>query len=203
MKYPELDKGFINVIFSYFIRGVLTIVPFALTWFILTMAIGWVDNFIDVNVPGLGAIISVGVIIFFGYIAGSFFAKSIFTTIESAILKMPGVSLLYSSIKEFISGILDKKLNFDRPVLVTTNNSNDTNRIGFITNEDLGNLGLDDMVAVYVPTCYSFSGELFLIPKKNVTPINCSSGARMMKFVVSGGIIDTKADLKNSQEQNF
>lgn len=201
MKCPELDKGFVNNLFSYFVRGVLTIVPFALTWYILTTAIGWVDNFIDINIPGLGAIISVGVVIFFGYIGGSFFVKSIFSTIEGAILKMPGINILYSSIKEFISGILDKKMKFDRPVLIIYNDTNSTKKIGFITNDDLHNLGLDDMVAVYVPTCYSFAGELFVIPRKNVMPINCSSGTMMMKFVVSGGVIDTKANLKTSQEQ--
>ena len=202
MKYPEIDKGLVNNLFSYFVRGVLTIVPFALTWYILTAAIGWVDNFIDINIPGLGAIISIGVVIFFGYIGGSFFVKSIFSTIEEAILKIPGISLLYSSIKEFISGILDKKMNFDRPVLITTNNDNDARKIGFITNDDLHNFGLDDMVAVYVPTCYSFAGELFVIPRKNVIPIDCSSGAMMMKFVVSGGVIESKADLKNSQNED-
>ena len=201
MKYPELNEGLVNRLFYYFIRGVLTIVPFALTFYILTIAIGWVDNFIDINVPGLGAIISIGVIVFFGYIAGSFFVKSIFATVESAILKMPGVSILYSSIKEFISGVLDKKMKFDRPVLVITDSNSQTCSLGFITNEDLSNLGLHDRVAVYVPTCYSFAGVLYIVPKDKLTPIKYSDGAALMKFIVSAGFIDTKADLKNSAEQ--
>lgn len=197
MKNLKFDNGLANNLFSYFIRGVLNIVPFALTWYILTSAIGWVDSLIDVNIPGLGAIISIAVIIFFGYIAGSIFVKSFFSIIENAIIKMPGISIVYSSIKDFISGILDKKMKFDRPVLIVTDSGSDTKKIGFITNDDLQNLGLDDMVAVFVPTCYSFAGELYVVSKKNIIPIECaSSGSMIMKFVISGGIIDTKADKK-------
>lgn len=200
MKYQNLDKGFLSVLFSYFIRGVLTIVPFALTWFILTTAIGWVDNFIDINIPGLGVIISVGVIIFFGYITGSFFVKSVFSIIEGAILKMPGIGLLYSSIKEFISGILDKKIKFDRPVLVVNDSASESCKIGFITNDDLSNLGLEDKVAIFVPACYSFSGELYVVPKKNLIPLKNSDGGVVMKFVISGGFIDAKPNQKSNDK---
>ncbi len=43
-----------------------------------------------------------------------------------------------------------------------------------------------DLVAVYCPHSYNFSGELFLVPKENVTFLELPS-SEVMKFVVSGG----------------
>jgi len=61
------------------------------------------------------------------------------------------------------------------------------NQIGFVTQEDLSSLGLQDMVAVYFPHSYAFSGNHFLVPKESVRPLNIS-GPTAMKFIVSGGI---------------
>lgn len=193
------NKG-VNFFFEYFVRGVLTIVPLALTWYILSLVIGWVDKLLGIEViPGLGAVISVIFITLFGYGMGNIITRSFMDSIDNAISKIPGVGLIYGSIKEFTLAVVDKKMNFDRPVLIITNMDNRTQKIGFITNDDLEDLNLPGQVAVYVPQCYSFSGELFVIPKDHIIPIKDSCGSAMMKFVVSGGVIDLKS-LKNLRD---
>ena len=67
-------------------------------------------------------------------------------------------------------------------------------RIGFVTQEDLTELGISsDKVAVYLPFSYGFNGELIILPKENVKPID-ASGTDMMKFIISGGVssVDNK-----------
>ena len=45
----------------------------------------------------------------------------------------------------------------------------------------------ESQVAVYLPHSYAFSGNLFIVDKENITPLNASS-AEVMKFIVSGGV---------------
>ena len=48
-----------------------------------------------------------------------------------------------------------------------------------------------DLIAVYLPFSYGFNGQLVIVTKENITKIN-ASGTDMMKFVISGGVTDTK-----------
>jgi len=67
-------------------------------------------------------------------------------------------------------------------------------KLGFITQEDLASLGLKEgFIAVYLPHSYNFSGNLFIVPKENVTLIDRST-SDVMKFIVSGGVVDVISD---------
>jgi uncharacterized membrane protein len=49
-------------------------------------------------------------------------------------------------------------------------------------------LGIEgEKVMVYLPHSYGFTGNIFIVPAKNVTPLNVKS-ADMMKLILSGGI---------------
>jgi uncharacterized membrane protein len=80
----------------------------------------------------------------------------------------------------------DKK-KFDQPVLVTINKENQLFRIGFITQHDLSELDLKDMVVVYFPQSYAVAGDHFVVPKENVKLLKIP-GPVAMKFIVSGGV---------------
>jgi uncharacterized membrane protein len=58
---------------------------------------------------------------------------------------------------------------------------------GFITQNDLSNLNLPGMCAVYFPHSYAFSGNLFLVDKNKVKPFD-GNATDVMKFIVSGGV---------------
>ena len=60
-------------------------------------------------------------------------------------------------------------------------------KLGFITEEDLGILQEKDKVAVYFPHSYNFSGELFIVPKTQIRMLDVNS-SEMMKFIVSAGL---------------
>jgi uncharacterized membrane protein len=72
-------------------------------------------------------------------------------------------------------------------VLVTINKENTLHRIGFITQSDLGEIGLKDMVVVYFPQSYAFAGDHFVVSRENIKELNVN-GAAAMKFIISGGI---------------
>ena len=58
------------------------------------------------------------------------------------------------------------------------------------SNEDLKSLGIKDgKVLVYLPHSYAFSGQLFVVDRSYITPIDRSS-SEIMKLIVSGGITE-------------
>ncbi|HZG00693.1 MAG TPA: DUF502 domain-containing protein, partial [Chitinophagales bacterium] len=96
--------------------------------------------------------------------------------------------LIYSSIKDLLGGLVGSKKAFSQPVMVLVNKESRLHKIGFLTKADLTDAGIDGLVAVYFPHSYNFSGELFLVPQENVTPLKTFAPANAMKFIVSGGV---------------
>jgi uncharacterized membrane protein len=135
----------------------------------------------------MGFVIIFGVILLFGYITSTFALDTVTEWLDHLINKIPFIKLIYSSIKDLIGAFVGDKRKFSKPVLVTINKENSLHQIGFVTQEDLTELGLRDMVAVYFPHSYAFSGNHFLVPKENVKPLDIT-GPAAMKFIVSGGI---------------
>ena len=95
--------------------------------------------------------------------------------------------MIYTSIKDLIGAFVGEKKGFNKPVLVTLLPGSNIQVIGFVTQENLDNLGLIDKVAVYLPQSYNFAGNLIVAPKEQVIPINAERGS-VMAFIVSGGI---------------
>lgn len=190
-------RKFIKKLFSYFLQGLLFAVPIAATIYVIFWVLGKIDSilpffdyFLPFNIPGLGIITLIVLITLFGYLGTFYFAHSIFTFFERWIEKAPLVKIIYSSVKDMISAFVGEKKRFTEPVLVTVNKEAGIQQVGFMTRNDLTDLGIEkDKVAVYFPFPYSFMGNLVIVPKENVVPIN-SSGTEIMQFVVSGGITE-------------
>jgi uncharacterized membrane protein len=174
-------------LFNYFLKGLLLIVPIFLSCYILLLGITWVDNIIPLEIPGLGLAIIISATTFFGYVATFLFLEPLLLSAEKFIGKIPLVNIIYSSLKDFTAAFVGDKKKFNKAVLVVMNKNTNLMKPGFITSEDLANIGLPGMVVVYFPHSYNFSGNIFIVESQNVKQIY-SSSADVMKFIVSGGI---------------
>jgi uncharacterized membrane protein len=114
----------------------------------------------------------------------------VFAIFEGLIERTPLLKLIYSSVKDLIEAFVGEKKSFTKPVLVTMNNNPPIQRIGFVTEDDLTELGLGkEKMAVYLPFSYGFNGQLVIVESSNVQKLD-ASGTEMMKFVISGGVTD-------------
>ena len=173
---------------KYFFKGLLVLAPITITLYIIIFALNWLDGLIPaVNVPGLGLLIVLAGITLVGYLTSTIVIKSIFEYFERGVLKIPLISLIYSSLKELMGAFVGEQKKFNKPVVVFMDRENGIQRLGFITQDDLSNLGLHDMVSVYLPHSYNFSGNFYIVPQSNVKPIDVSR-THFMKFIVSGGV---------------
>jgi uncharacterized membrane protein len=171
----------------YFFSGMLFIVPVAATGYVIYISFTWLDNLLGIPYPGVGFVIIIAAITVFGYLTSNLAFQTLTTWFDHIINRIPMVKLIYSSIKDLIGAFVGDKKKFNKPVLVLINKENNLHQIGFVTQKDLSELGLKDMISVYLPHAYNFSGDHFVISKDRVMPLNIS-GPVAMKYVVSGGV---------------
>jgi uncharacterized membrane protein len=174
-------------IIRYFFSGTLFIVPLVATAYFIFVSFRWLDSLLNLPYPGLGFLIILLVITLFGYLTTNFAFRTFTTWFDHGMNKIPLVKLIYSSLKDLLDAFVGDKKKFNKPVLVEINKENKLYQIGFVTQNDLTEFGLKDMVSVYLPHSYAFSGIHYILPKERITPLNIS-GPVAMKYIVSGGV---------------
>jgi uncharacterized membrane protein len=171
----------------YFFSGTLFIVPLVATAYFIFVSFQWLDNRLNLPYPGLGFLIIIAVITLIGYLSTNYIFRTIGHWFDVGMNRIPLVKLIYATVKDLLGAFVGDKKKFNKPVLVRLNKDNNLYQIGFVTQSDLSELGLNDMVVVYFPHSYAFSGYHYFVPKENVKPLNVS-GPAAMKFIVSGGV---------------
>ncbi|MCC6722849.1 MAG: DUF502 domain-containing protein [Bacteroidia bacterium] len=185
----NLFKNILKSIAAYFIRGLLIIAPIAITFALIKWALEFLDKILPMSIPGLGIIIMLFAITITGYLGTKLFSKPLFEWFEGLLGKTPGIKFIYSSIKDMLEAFVGEKKRFKEPVLVKMNESG-LMKIGFITSKDLFqflNEKAEEHYGVYFPHSYNFSGNHFIVNKKNIIPLKANS-TDVMKYVVSGGV---------------
>jgi len=174
-----------NWLLKNFLRGLVIVVPIAVTVYLLVQAFLSLDRLLRLPTPGLGIAILLGATILIGALAGNFVGRRFFGLTEKLFTRAPIVRIVYSAIKDLLEAFVGNKRRFDRPVTVEVTDHLRT--FGFITRDDLGSLGLPGDVAVYVPFSYTWDGCLLIVARDRVRPLEADS-ASVMALVVSGGV---------------
>lgn len=181
------QNRFFKALVKYFLQGLFYVVPIVVTIYVLVYLVMALDGILNLEIPGLGILLILLSILLVGYLASTYFIKY-FRPFERAIEKTPLIKIVYSSVKDMMNAFVGTKKQFQKPVLVIINKEANIERLGFITKEDLSELGIkEDKVAVYLPFSYAISGEVLIVPKENVSPIDASA-ADVMKLIISGGV---------------
>jgi len=180
---------------NYFLQGVLYIAPIGITAYIIYVVFTFADNILkttlqnlfDIYIPGLGLVIIVFILMLVGLIGQTFIARPFRILFNRFIDKTPLLKVIYSAFNDLFSAFVGKGKKFNKPVLVLVNPISNLEKLGFLTEEDLASLNESEKVVVYFPHSYNFSGEMFIVPKSQVKPVDINP-AEVMKFVVSGGV---------------
>lgn len=181
---------------GYFLQGVLLVAPVVIVFYILYSLFVTVDgllaksieHWIGFSVPGLGLLLLVIILTLLGMIGQTAFVKPVKLFAAKLIKRIPLLNLLFSSLNDLFSAFVGKEKKFNTPVKVLFNKENNLWKLGFITKNELDEIGNHELAAVYFPHSYNFSGELYLIPAERIEKINIPP-AEVMKFIVSGGVI--------------
>jgi uncharacterized membrane protein len=187
-----------NKIIRYLLQGILFTVPVAITVYVIVTITNWVGSAVDllgISIhplidPLLGLIGGVTALIIIGAIGSSIFFYPLFKRIELLIEKTPFLKIVYSSVKDLLSAFVGQKKKFNKPVIVKVSENPLIEKMGFITQSNLKDLGIaENKVAVYFPLSYSLSGDLFIVSVENIKLVNVPA-AEFMKFIISGGVTE-------------
>ena len=179
-----------NKIINYFLQGLLYIVPISVTLYVVYWSFNKIDGILPFDFPGLGLIVVISIITLIGAVGSKLITSQINSLFVKILKKAPLLKTIFSSVKDLMNTFVGGKKGFDQAVLVKIYENSTIERIGFITNEDLKNLNINsERVLVYLPHSYAFSGQLFIVDKKNITTIN-SASSDIMKLIVSGGVTE-------------
>jgi uncharacterized membrane protein len=177
---------------NYFFRGLIVLAPAVVTVYVFWLIFSEVDTWLGFRVPGLGIVITVLLITFFGFLTSTVLARWLLAAVDQMFKKLPLVRLVYTSTRDLIGAFVGEQRRFDRPVMVKTHGDGSEQAFGFITGDSLKRFGLEDHVTVYLPFSYALTGAVRVYPSKNVRPIDVDS-AELMAFVVSGGVTEMGA----------
>jgi uncharacterized membrane protein len=174
-----------NWLIKNFLRGLVIVVPIAVTVYLIYVTFMRLDQLLGVHTPGVGLAILIVAMVGIGALAGNFVGRRAFALMEKLFTKAPIVRIVYAAIKDLLEAFVGNKRRFDRPVTISV--SEGVRSFGFITRDDLASLGMAGDVAVYVPFSYTWDGCLLVVAKERVTPLEADS-ASVMALVVSGGV---------------
>lgn len=179
-----------RILLSYFLRGLLLVVPVTVLLWGLWKALAFLDGIIPIDIPGLGLLTLLVGLTLFGWLGSTILYQPVAEFGEEVLKRIPFLKTFYGAIKDLVEAVVGNKKRFDRPVLVRLVSGSDLEKLGFITEDDLAHLGITGgKVAVYLPHSFAWSGNLYIVPSENVTILDAKAGD-VMKFIVSGGVVE-------------
>jgi uncharacterized membrane protein len=171
----------------YFLRGLVFVVPIAFTVWIFLVTFRTIDSWLGFRVPGAGVLVLVAGTILCGVLVSSFLTRRLMATVEAVLDRLPVVRLLHSSVRDLLAAFVGEKRRLGRPVLVDLDAGGALRTVGFVTRESLAGVQLPEDVAVYLPQSYNFAGQLLIVPRARIRPLE-GDGTAVMQFIVSGGV---------------
>ena len=193
MDEDNKPKSFTEQISSSFFKGLLIVVPPAITVFVVTwlfeLTESTIGKYLPAKIPGAGlAIVLVGIWIV-GVLSGNFLSKKILEFFDGLISKIPVVKFIYKSVKQVSKAVFESDSMFKSVVLVPYQKSY---VLGFqILNvpepvrEKLG----DDYVCVYMPWSMNMTaGMNFFVKKSDVIQLDMLP-QDALQFILTAGTI--------------
>lgn len=210
---PAKKKGsWIGKIGNRIMAGFLLILPITLTLYIAIflskILTDWSDRIIqykafeklreifgfEVAVRLFSLFLVLIVLFSIGTVAKYTIGKRILTIVERWILKVPVVSIVYSTIQQIIDAVKNPTAGMFRKVVLFEYPRKGLYVIGFLTNEnteewELGKQTGKDLVSVFLPTTPNpTSGFLLFVPREDCTYLKMGV-TEGMRLVISGGAL--------------
>ena len=191
----EKPKSFKEQVSSSFLRGLLVIVPPAITVFVVVwlfnLTEGIMSKITPSHIPGTGLLIVLAAIWIVGVLSGNFLSKAIIEFFDSLIGKIPVVKFIYGSVKQVTKALFESDSAFKNVVLVKYQHSY---VLGFLlltlpepVREKLG----DDYVCVYVPWSMNMTAGMNLFTKKDDIIYLNMAPPDAFQFILTAGTIST------------
>jgi uncharacterized membrane protein len=198
---------------NYFLTGLVIVGPVTITlylaWYVINLFDVWVkpyvptiynpDTYLPFNVPGFGILFAIIALIMIGALAANLIGRSIISSGEMMLGRMPVVRNLYRGTKQIFESVLQassQSKNFQKVGLMEFP-SKGIWAIVFVTGTAADEITAvrpgEDLVSVFMPThLLPPSGFVVFVPRAAVTLVDLSV-EDAAKIIISAGMVNPGA----------
>ncbi|WP_297461499.1 DUF502 domain-containing protein [Ferrovum sp.] len=192
----------------YFITGIVVLIPVVITLWVLRVIVTTLDQTLfllplnlrpealfGTNVPGLGVLLTLCIVLLTGAVAANFLGQRLLTLGERLLDKIPVVNSIYSSVKQVSDTLFSSSGQAFRKVLLIRYPHADSWTLAFQTGIPQGlvaeHLG-EPHLNVYVPTTPNpTSGFFLMVPVRAVIELDISVDDAL-KHIISMGVVEPR-----------
>lgn len=203
---PEKKKRFqwfrnlLILLRRYLITGIIVSAPIVVTLWALLGLFRIVDelpkrmpgNFLP-DVPGVGVIIILSVIILIGIFATNVIGKRLISFGEKILGRIPLAKNIYNAVQQISTAFLGSQRSIFDKVVIVEYPRKGLYSLGFLTSEAEGEVQVktdQKVVAVFIPTTPNpTSGLLIFVPKDELIYMDMTTEDGL-KLVISGGVVE-------------
>ena len=193
-----------------FLRGLVTVLPIALTFYILYHVVHILDNvlgsllkiFIEdrTYIPGLGLLLAFVLIFLFGLLLNNLIVSNFLKLFENRFKEVPFIKAIYSPLRDLMNLFSKKEHGSLQSVVLVKMGDSEACALGVVTRESFEDLPFDglakDKVAVYFPLSYGLGGFTFLIPKDKIQKIDLPI-EKAMSLAITGWVKSDESSQKH------
>ena len=190
---------------KYLITGLLIWIPLVITIWVLKVIVDMLDQsllllpehwrpdaWMGMHIPGLGAILTLLIVLFTGIFATNFFGAQLVELWHEVLHRIPVVNSIYSSVKQISDTLFSSSGQAFRKALLVQWPHEGAWTIAFMTGIPGGDVVKHvppDCVSVYVPTTPNPTGGYFVIvARKNVIELDMTVD-QALKYIISMGVV--------------
>jgi len=176
------NRQFWKFLYTTCLRGILGILPFTLSvyvvlWFLHSFGT-FTDEVVSYLIPsfkgflGIGFIIGFSIVFFLGLLFSYKKFTDIFTLLQFPFKRIPLIKTVYSAVEDMMFYFSNEESRSKgRVVLVRLPNA-DMQVMGLLTRDDLSELNIESLknekVAVFIPMSYALGGYTVFVPKSSL-----------------------------------
>lgn len=200
---------------KYLVAGLLVWVPLVVTFLLIRFVIELIDkvlvllpakwrpeNLLGYEIPGLGVILSVLLMLITGIIVAHLFGRHLVNFWERLLTRIPLVGTIYSSVKQVTSTLFSDSSESFREVVLIEYPRRGTWMLAFVTGETATvlkqQMGMD-LINLFVPTTPNpTSGFYVMVPKEEIIRVDIPVEVGL-KMILSAGVINPLDDPEEMQ----
>lgn len=205
-RIAAFNRVFRHKLKSYFLAGLLVVVPVALTFLVVRWLVRFMDgllisvlpnalrpeNLYGIHVPGVGLLATILLILLVGILVTNILGRSLVNFSERMVDRIPLVKGVYAMFKQVVDTVLKRDRGAFRKVVLIEYPRKGIWAVAFVTGVSAGEVQLltaKKLVNVFVPTTPNpTSGFYILVPEEELITLSMSV-EEAFKLIISGGMV--------------
>lgn len=202
----KLSRIFHLKLKSYFLTGLLVLVPITLTLLVVRWLVRLMDSLLksvlpmalrpeqvfDISVPGIGLVATLLLILMVGVLTANIFGRSLVNFTEKLVDRIPFVKGIYTLFKQVSDTVLNRDRGAFRKVVLIEYPRRGIWAVAFVTGITQGEVQLiteKKLTNIFVPTTPNpTSGFYILVAEDDMIELSMTV-EEAFKLVISGGMV--------------